>query len=163
MLERFAREARDAVAAGREEARAAGSATVEAEHVLLALAAPRSGLAGKVLAAAGLGPRELRGALDAEWERGLRAAGVTMAVPPPAAPSPRTPRWGASAKGALERSLVAAQARGDRRIGSGHVLLGVLGAREGTVPRALAGAGITPGELAARAGAALDAERAAAA
>lgn len=164
MLERFVREARDAVAAAREEARAAGSATVEAEHVLLALAAPRSGLAGEVLAAAGLGPRELRAALDAEWERSLRAAGVTMAVPPPPAiPAPRTPRWGASAKGALERSLVAAQARGDRRIGSGQVLLGVLGAREGTVPRALAGAGIPPAELAARTSAALDAARRAAA
>ena len=164
MLERMVGEARDVLAAARDEARAAGSATVEAEHVLLALAAPGSGLAEKLLAAAGLGPRELRAALEAEWARSLVAAGVTVAVPPPpAAPSRRTPRWSASAKGLVERSLAAAQARGDRRIGSGHVLLGVLDAREGTVPRALAGAGIPPAVLAARTSAALDAERRAAA
>jgi len=160
MLERFVGEAREVVAAARDEARAAGSAAVEAEHLLLALAAPGSGLAGEVLAAAGLGPPELRAALDAEWVASLRAAGVTMAPPPPPpAPATRVPRWGTSAKDALARGLGAAQARGDRRIGPGHVLLGVLGAREGTVPRALAGAGVPPADLAARVGAALDRER----
>jgi D-alanyl-D-alanine carboxypeptidase len=172
MLERFAQDARNAAEGAHEEARVGGSATVEAEHVLLALTAPDSGLAAEVLAAAGLGRTELRAALDAEWERSLRAAGFTHPIPPPPAENAggprraargREPRWAASAKDALKRSQAAAKARGDRRIGSGHVLLGVLGAREGTVPRALDGAGVAPAELAARTSAALDAERRAAA
>ncbi len=74
---------------------------------------------------------------------------------PPLRPGPATPRWGASAKLALQRSLAAAVARGDRAIGAGHLLLGVLAAGRGTVPRALEAAGVDRAELAGRVGEAI--------
>ena len=54
----------------------------------------------------------------------------------------------ASGKLVLERALKAAAGRG--QIQPGHLLLGVLAAQAGTVPRALALAGVDQGDLAAR-------------
>ena len=54
----------------------------------------------------------------------------------------------------LERAVKAAA--GQRQIRPGHLLLGVLGAQAGTVPRALALAGVNQGDLAARARQALE-------
>ena len=51
--------------------------------------------------------------------------------------------------------MKAAVARSDKRIAGGHLLLGVLAAEAGTVPRALAIAGIDRQELRARAAAGL--------
>jgi ATP-dependent Clp protease ATP-binding subunit ClpA len=56
---------------------------------------------------------------------------------------PFTPR----SKRALEQSLRAAVARGDRHIGSEHILLGILDAREGVTELALARLGVTPERL----------------
>lgn len=97
-------------------------------------------------------------ALESELERSLEAVGVRMDAfgALPAVPFTGKPRWGASAKAAFERSLEAALARGDNRIGQGHVLLGVLGSREGSVPRALRGAGVEPAALADRTRAVMD-------
>ena len=57
----------------------------------------------------------------------------------------------ASARTALERAVKAAAARRNRRIVGGHILLGVLQAQAGTVPRALDQAGVDRGELRDRA------------
>lgn len=154
---RFPREARRVAEGAREVARAQGVATVEAEHLLLALADRAGGPVADVLAGAGLDGEALLKALDAETARSLAAVGVSRAAfdLPAAAPAARAPRWGTSAKLALQRSLRAAVARGDRSIGPGHVLLGVLGAEHGTVPRALRIAGVDRQELADRAEAAL--------
>jgi D-alanyl-D-alanine carboxypeptidase len=65
----------------------------------------------------------------------------------------------ASAKAALERALRVSLVRADRRIDAGHVLLGVLQAEAGTVPRALAQAGVDRDDLRRRVEAALDRER----
>jgi hypothetical protein len=46
------------------------------------------------------------------------------------------------AKTALERSLRVSLERADRRIGTGHVLIGLLRAEAGTVPRVLEAAGV---------------------
>jgi hypothetical protein len=194
MFERFAKSARNVVAAAEDEARALGSRSVEAEHLLLALAGAQSAAPGSapgsgrgaaegdapagakgaapgdaegaavsgalgdaagaavsgVLAAAGLDRDGVLDALETERERSLMAVGVSARdFELPAAP--RTGgrlRWGASAKLALERSLRAALDRGDRRIEPGHILLGLLRAEAGTVPRALAAAGIDRDELA---------------
>jgi ATP-dependent Clp protease ATP-binding subunit ClpA len=51
---------------------------------------------------------------------------------------PFTPR----SKRALEQSLQAAVARGDRHIGSEHILLGILEAREGSASEGGAGEGV---------------------
>ena len=122
MFERFTKDARRVVEAARSEACDAGSATIEAEHLLVALA------------------RRPHPALAGERAASLAAAGVDWDVP--ARPSRAEPRFATSAKLALERSLSAAVARHDRRLTSDHVLLGVLEAEVGTVPRALELAGI---------------------
>jgi D-alanyl-D-alanine carboxypeptidase len=158
MLERFVKEARSVAADAQEEARACGSPTVEAEHVLLALARDPDGVVGDVLAQAGLDHARVLEALEAEFARSLHAVGVSVgAFAVSSAPSDAgRPRWGASAKASLERALGVARARGDRRIESSHILLGVLAAREGTVPRALRGASVEPAAMALLTEAAMD-------
>ena len=159
MFNRFVKDAREIAAGAQEIARGLASPTVEAEHLLLALAEHAGTPAQEVLAGAGLDHDEICAALDGENERSLAAVGVSPAVfnlPPRASAANEKPRWATSAKLALERSLKVAAARDDRRIGPGHILLGVLRAPVGTVPRALEVAGIDRADLALRVEARLD-------
>ena len=146
MFERFTRDARAVVKCAEGEARGQGSPTIEAEHFLLALAA-----ADEV---PGLDHDAVLEALAAERERSLLAVGIAAdEFDLPALVV--NPRIAQSAKLALERSVRAAVARSDRSIKAGHVLLGVLAAEAGTVPRALAAAGVDHQELRDRAAARL--------
>ena len=64
------------------------------------------------------------------------------------APHPASrPRWAAGAKSALEHALRISLVRGDKRIEPGHILLALLRAGAGTVPRALNEAGVDRREL----------------
>jgi ATP-dependent Clp protease ATP-binding subunit ClpA len=154
-MARITREVRAAVLrAIEEQAPALGSPTVEAEHLLLALAADRGRPAGRLLAEVGLDPDGLRAALDHETERSLAAVGVRLAdFPLPDAPGAprRTPKLATSAKTALERAVRVASAHGDRHVAGAHLLLGVMRAELGTVPRALDAAGVDRVALATRA------------
>jgi ATP-dependent Clp protease ATP-binding subunit ClpA len=158
MFERFTREARLVVSDAEAEARELGSPTIEAEHVLLALTRlDPSTPVGTVLADSGLDHDAVLGALDAERERSLMAVGISIGdfdLPQPH-PSSR-PRMAAGAKSALEHALRISLVRGDKRIGSGHILLALLRAEAGTVPRALAEAGVDRAELNDRVAAAMD-------
>ena len=149
MFERFVEDARAAVMRAHDEAHALGADSVRAEHFLLALAAPEFAVASKTLHAAGLHRDGVLDALQLEQARSLALVGITDAPSPlPATASDRKRlAFASSAKIALERALRAAVARGDHRITSGHVLLGVLHADVGTVPRALEAAGIDRVEL----------------
>jgi ATP-dependent Clp protease ATP-binding subunit ClpA len=60
---------------GREEARRDGSAAVEAQHLLLAVATGPDAATRQVMASAGLDYRAVREALDREFEHSLNAAG----------------------------------------------------------------------------------------
>jgi ATP-dependent Clp protease ATP-binding subunit ClpA len=157
VFERFTRDARDVVKRSHEEAARLRSPTVDAEHLLLALAAPGSGPPATVLADAGLDREGLLAAFDAELQGTLEAIGLPatrlLEQAPPS--GGRSPRWGQSAKLALERSVKAAAARRDRRLLPEHILLGVLRAEVGTVPRALQASGVEARELAARTAAAM--------
>ncbi|HEY7667217.1 MAG TPA: Clp protease N-terminal domain-containing protein [Actinomycetota bacterium] len=158
MFERFDETSGTVVEEARAEARRLGATRLEAEHLLLALARQTATEAGRVLAEAGLDHDRLRDALDAERLRSLEAIGVTpgaVAIAERPLPAAGTPRWGASAKRAIQRTMEIVKARGDRRILPTHLLLGTLGAREGTVPRTLAAVGVDPRALAERAEAAL--------
>ena len=162
MFERFDKGSGALVVQAREEARLLGANRMEAEHLLLALSRRTTRDAGRVLAQAGLDHDGLRHALDAERERSLEAVGVSVsAIALAERPLPATdqPRWGASAKRAIERAMVVVKARGDRNILPTHILLGVLHVGEGTVPRALAAAGVDAVALAASAEATLGAAR----
>jgi D-alanyl-D-alanine carboxypeptidase len=149
---------RTLVGQAQADARALAAPAVEAEHLLLALTQQPGSDAARVLADAGLDREGVRHALQQEFERSLAAVGVTpgtLGLPQPTIPTTREPRLGASAKLAIERALMIAKAHGVRRLRPLHILLGVLRAEAGTVPRALEAAGVDVGALAHDAEAAL--------
>ena len=149
MFERFTRAARTAVKDAETEARELGSPAVEAEHLLLALTRqdPATAVA-RALAEAGLDHDSVADALEAERERSLAAVGISLHDFELPAPHPSTrPRIAASAKSALEQALRISLARADKRIDGAHILLALLRAEAGTVPRALAEAGVDRREL----------------
>ncbi|GAA2098155.1 hypothetical protein GCM10009759_28880 [Kitasatospora saccharophila] len=146
-----------------DEARLDGSASTDAHHLLLALAAApdrqhpdrQPDAAARLLAAAGLDRDTVRAALDREFGHSLRTVGVSPdahGLPAPT-PSGERPRLGASSKLAMERGFTTAR---KKDLTPAHLLLGILRAEVGTVPRALALSGIDRAELAQRAQAAID-------
>jgi ATP-dependent Clp protease ATP-binding subunit ClpA len=149
MFERFTREARTAVKDAEDEARALGSPTVEAEHLLLALTRqPPETAVAEALSEAGLDHERVEQALADERERSLLAVGISIGDFDLPAPRPATkPRMAAGAKSALEHALRISLERADRRIDGGHILLSLLRAEAGTVPRALQQAGVERDEL----------------
>jgi len=152
---RFTEQARAIVKQAEKEAEEAGSPTLEAEHLLLALTGEHGTEARDVLASFGLDRDGTRAALDREFRQSLAAAGVTLpagGLPVASRDQGRRVRWAASAKLVLER----VGDLGERQVRPGHLLLAVLGAQAGTVPRALALASVDQGDLAARTRQALD-------
>ncbi|MDX6251398.1 MAG: hypothetical protein QOF10_4758 [Kribbellaceae bacterium] len=138
----------------REEARLDGSASIEAEHVLLALAALKGSSAARLLGEAGLTRDALRVALDREWEGSLAVAGITVEVAELPAATPdasHNPHIGESTKLLLKRAMECVAATGGGRIGAAHMLVGALDAKLGRVPRALDLAGVDRAALRARA------------
>ena len=151
MAIRFVVQARAIVRQAEKEAAGAGSPQIEAEHLLLAMAGENGIEARDVLASVGLDRDGIRAALDREFRQSLSAAGVTLpagGLPTASRDQNRRARMATSGKLVLERALKAAAGRG--QIQPGHLLLGVLAAQAGTVPRALALAGVDQADLAAR-------------
>ncbi len=149
-MRRFAAEARATVERAGAEARREGSRAIEAEHLLLALSAARDTSASRVLKSAGLDHEAIRDALDGAFRTSLRAAGVELVDRGPV--TGRVVgvghlRMGQSAKLVLQRALVVAAKRGDRQLRTSHLLVGLLRAEYGTVPRALAHAEIDRQDL----------------
>jgi ATP-dependent Clp protease ATP-binding subunit ClpA len=137
---------------GRDEARQDGSAAVEAQHLLLAIAAGPDAAPRQVLAAAGLDHRAIRQALDREFEHSLSVAGVSAAafdLPEPSRFPGRSLRLGASARLAIERGVSSATRTKD--LEPMNLLIGILLAEIGTVPRALALARVDRAALTERA------------
>jgi ATP-dependent Clp protease ATP-binding subunit ClpA len=137
-----------------QQAHLEGSATIEAQHVLLAMAAQPQSTAGQVLSSVGLDAGTLREALDRELEHSLSAAGVSAAAfglpraeravkKEPGRASPRATALGVSVRHALERGVTGV--RGNPQ--PAHLLLGILQAQVGTVPRMLQLAGVERAQL----------------
>ncbi|GAA1004089.1 hypothetical protein Aple_005850 [Acrocarpospora pleiomorpha] len=146
----FHKYVRTLIEQGGDEALQEGSATIEARHLLLGIAALEGTGAHRVLASAGLDHQAIRDALDREFEHSLGAAGVSAAAfdLPRASPDRKRPtHLGASAKLVFERSFKYGVPKNLR---PAHLLLGILQAQVGTVPRALALAGVDQGDLMAR-------------
>jgi len=161
MFQRFTKDARAVVVEAEAEARELGSPTIEAEHLLLALTRqdPVTPV-GAVLAELGLDHDRMSDALAAERERSLMAVGISIGdfdLSP--AHASTKPRLAANAKNALEHALRISLARTDKRIEAGHILLALLRAEAGTVPRVLTEAGVDRTELNDRTAAALDRAR----
>jgi ATP-dependent Clp protease ATP-binding subunit ClpA len=135
-----------------EEACKRGSATVEAEHLLLALASDETLTAAQVLAGAGLGYGEIGAALDRARTEALHIAGVGPVNEDALAATSRRarPGWGKSAKDAiLRRRSVSTDGR--KRSAETELLIGILLANLGTVPRMLAIVGTDRSDLIRRA------------
>jgi ATP-dependent Clp protease ATP-binding subunit ClpA len=129
-----------------DEAIRRGAAKVEAEHLLLAIAASGDA-AAQALADTGLDYAAIEAALQDERGRALRAAGIEpVADERLHATRNSRPVWGASIRDALRRGDFTAhrnRARAEReRLAVGDALIGVLRADLGTVPRALEYAGV---------------------
>ena len=150
MFERFVADARRVALEANSVAAGLGSPSVEAEHLLVSIAASPNP-AGHALRDVGLDSAELRDAIQRDFERVLGRVGIDASGLDLSANCRRTkPRWGASAKQGLERAVKEAMLRGDRRIDCEHILLGLLRAEHGTVPRLLAAEGIDRDELTGR-------------
>ncbi|MBO4271493.1 Clp protease N-terminal domain-containing protein [Microbispora triticiradicis] len=133
------------------EAREDGSTTIEAQHLLLAIAGEPEPAIRQVLDQAGLDRLAIRDALEREFEHSLSMVGVRTAydLPPPSR-LPTHPTMGTSAKLALERGFATAATSRKKDLRPAHLLLGILSARVGTVPRALALAGVDQDALTTR-------------
>jgi len=129
MFERFTRDARGAVVRAGDAARRVGAEQVEPEHLLLALAAGNgTDVAARAIAEAGLDVEAIEHAIEQDLIAALEIVGVPASVvaSTPVHPRADQPSFGVAVKQALEQALRAAVDRGDRRIGSEHLLLGAL-------------------------------------
>jgi len=136
------------------EAKRDGAKSIEAEHMLLALTANRDTDAAKLLEEFGLDHERLTSALREEKNRTLAFAGIKSPDEKlvEATELDCSLSLGTSAKAAVRRALVGS--RHDRRrarLRSIDLLAGILEAELGTVPRALAIAGIDRAALSSRA------------
>jgi ATP-dependent Clp protease ATP-binding subunit ClpA len=134
--------------AGRE-AQADCSSTIEAQHILLAMTAQPETAPGQFLNSVGLDHHAMRAALEREFEHSLSTAGVSVQgfnLQRSKSATDPAGQLGTSVRHALERGL-----SGIRTPPSpAHVLLGILQAEIGIVPRALALAGYDRVDLMAR-------------
>jgi len=153
VFERFTDEARLAVVRAQEEARQLHAEQIEPVHLLLALTRD-AGRGGTALRTAGIDHGTLRTGLDSRAldADALAAVGVDLdqvrataeaVFGPGALDRGRRSTSGHVAfadgsKKALEQALRAAVRRRERRLDSGHVLLGVLAVADPTVSRLLA-------------------------
>ncbi|HZX01671.1 Clp protease N-terminal domain-containing protein [Kribbella sp.] len=132
------------VRSARHEARRDGSRTVEAEHLLLAIALLEDNAATRMLTAAGLTEDVIRSALNREWEQSLAVAGIAVRIDslPQATPDrDRQPQFGESGKLVLRRAMEAPPKLGSR-IGPMRILVGLLDTERGRVARTLEAAGV---------------------
>ena len=149
------------IQSARDEARESGSRTIEAEHILLALSG-QEGTAREILESTGLDHDAIRATLEREFAESLLAVGISLGGSSPVSEnwSPDfRPRFAQSAKLALERAVALVKKRVAPRLEPTHLLLGILYARAGTVPRILAIAGVDVDDLMRRAESALSASR----
>ena len=136
------------------EAKQDAAKFIEAEHMLLTLAANEESDAFRLLNESGLTYRQITSALRDERKRSLAFAGVEPLDEKQTAAteldSPLT--LGTSAKVAIKRAMIASRdGRPHRpRIQGTDLLIGILQAELGTVPRTLAIAGVNRAELIAR-------------
>lgn len=149
MFERFSRSARATVKAARHIAADNGSPTVEAEHLLLALTQHSSARTRRALQSLGVSDQAVHAALDEEFAHALQTVGVATTTPPRplSRPMRSSPRFGQSAKLALERTLQVALDRGHKSLDDSHILVALTQAEAGVIPGVLRALNVTPSDI----------------
>jgi|SRR5690348_6193924 ATP-dependent Clp protease ATP-binding subunit ClpC len=135
MFERFTDQARRIVALAQEEARALNHNDIGTEDILLALIHEGSGIAAQALKALGITEEAARQRVEEVTDRDRQG--------PRRGRVPLTPL----AKKVLELSLREAIAIGSSRIGTEHILLGLVRLGESPAEQVLAGLGVDPNRV----------------
>ncbi len=145
------RELRLLMELSQQEAARRSASTVEAEHILLALAALPDSRGGAFLIANGLDRAALEEALVAERRHSLGSVGAPVYAEADlkAARRRHKPRWGASSRDAFDRGMRVS--RGRENVSTLNLVVGALMAELGTVPRMLGLAGVDRHQILGRA------------
>lgn len=132
-------------------ARRTGAEQVEPEHLLVALARGDGDPAARALTEAGLDAPAIEQAIERDLVAALETVGVPASVveSTPVVARADTPPFAPQAKAVLERALRETVHRRARRIGTGHLLLGLLGPPPAGVGRVLVALDVEPARLAA--------------
>lgn len=130
-FQRFSDQAKRLLTLAQEEAERGGQSYIGTEHMLLGMVRDDEGLAGRILQRLGVEERVVRQAIKAVLGRNERVP-VQQIVP--------TPR----VKRVIEIAFEEARRRGDRHVGTEHLLLGLLVEGQGIAARALGDLHVTP-------------------
>jgi ATP-dependent Clp protease ATP-binding subunit ClpA len=151
VFERFTRAGRRVVEVAQAAASRLGAEQVEPEHVLLALAGGCQDPAALALAEVGIDAGAIAQAIEDDLVAMLEVVGVPPSVVAATPPHPRRdrPNLSAATKQVLEHALQEAVRGRDRRLGTEHLLLGVLRPPAATVRRVLSRLDVDPERLAA--------------
>lgn len=155
IFNRFAKEPRRCVVAAVEEARALGHDSVGDEDLLLGMMRADGGLASRTLASLGVSLEAARAESEEMTSEALLSIGISLEDVRREAgdafdmrlPDDRRIPFSPRAKKTLEQALKEASGLGDNRIGTEHVLLGLVRNEDGTSVRLLGRLGVSPGAL----------------
>ena len=129
-FERFSEGARRVLTKAQEEAKRLGHSYIDTEHILLGIVDEDAGVASKVLTNLGVPLTKVRAAVEFVVGKGERRTTGEISL------SPR-------AKRAIEIAVDEARRLNSTYIGSEHLLLGLLGGKEGVACNVLENFGIT--------------------
>jgi ATP-dependent Clp protease ATP-binding subunit ClpA len=152
IFHRFAKEARGCVQAAVEEARALGHDSIGDEDLLLGILRVDEGMAAEALSSLGVTLEAARQESERMASDALASVGISLEDIRREAgdafdvriPEGRRIAFSPRAKRVLERSLREAVRLRDNRIGTEHVLLGILENEDGTAVRMLNRLGVSP-------------------
>ena len=155
IFKRFTRETRACVAAAVEEARTLGHDSIGDEDLLLGILRADEGLAAEALSSLGVTPDAARDESERMAFDALSSVGISLEEIRREAgdafdmriPEGRRIPFSPRSKKVLERALREAVRMRDNRIGTEHVLLGILENEDGTAVRMLARMGVAPEDL----------------
>jgi len=151
IFNRFAKEARACVEAAAEEARALGHDSIGDEDLLLGILRADEGVAAEALSSLGVTLDTAREESERMASDALSSVGISLEDIRRQAgdafdmriPEGRRIPFSPRGKRVLERALREAVRLRDNRIGTEHVLLGILGDEEGTAVRMLGRMGLS--------------------
>ena len=129
-FERFSEGARKVLTKAQEEAKRLGHGYIDTEHILLGIVDEEGGVASKVLANLGVPLPKVRAAVEFVVGKGERRTAGEISLAP-------------RAKRAIEVAVDEARRLNSSYIGSEHLLLGLLGGKEGVACNVLENFGIT--------------------